>query len=121
MYVDISIERSIDFFTYTDMLCTTAFFIYIYIISAQRYAHLSTGRRPLQDLYNYCLTNKKKTNDFFLTIVTIAKCVRFHRSESPKSGKKKEKSKKKKKEKKHKKAEVTSSDSDSSEDSDDSK
>lgn len=57
------------FFTYIDTLCTTAFFIYC----QHKGMHLSTGRRPLQELYKnkYRLTKQKKICDRLETLVTI--------------------------------------------------
>lgn len=83
--------------------------------------HLSTGRRPLQELKTkYYFKKEKQIRTIFSETRGITMHV-FPRSESPKASKKKEKSKKKKKEKKHKKAEANSSDTDSSEASDDSR
>lgn len=82
--------------------------------------HLSTGRRPLQELKKLNIINKKKIKLIYSETFRIT-TNEFPRSESPKGSKKKEKSKKKKKEKKHKKTEASSSDSDSSEASDDSR
>lgn len=84
--------------------------------------HLSTGRRPLQELKKLNIINKKKKKIKLIYSETFRITTNeFPRSESPKGSKKKEKSKKKKKEKKHKKTEASSSDSDSSEASDDSR
>lgn len=85
--------------------------------------HLSTGRRPLQEIKNRILFKRKRKQQ---TVIAMGETLGITtnvipRSESPKANKKKEKSKKKKKEKKHKKAEASSSDSDSSEASDDSR